>query len=65
MVMKNRRWNREFPQVPYAVHMSVLDALSALEDQEEKKVNRITEITKRDILDLFKNVLEIDDFFCN
>lgn len=38
--MKNRRWNREFPQVPYAVHMSVLDALSALEDQEEKKVNQ-------------------------
>ena len=31
--------------------------------EEEKKVNRITEITKRDILDLFKNGLEIDDFF--
>ena len=26
-------------------------------------MNRITEITKRDILDLFKNGLEIDDFF--
>lgn len=31
--------------------------------EEEKKVNRITEITKRDILNLFKNGLEIDDFF--
>ena len=26
-------------------------------------MNRITEITKRDILDLFQNGLEIDEFF--
>ena len=28
-------------------------------------MNRITEITKRDILDLFQNGLEIDEFFSN
>lgn len=26
-------------------------------------MNRITEITKRDILDLFRNGLEIEEFF--
>ena len=26
-------------------------------------MNRITEITKRDVLDLFQNGLEIDEFF--
>ena len=31
--------------------------------KEENGVNRITEITKRDILDLFQNWLEIDEFF--
>lgn len=30
---------------------------------EEKQVNRITEVTKRDIYNLFKNGLEIDAFF--
>ena len=32
--------------------------------KEENIINRITEITKRDILDLFRVGLEIDDF-CN
>lgn len=31
--------------------------------KEGEKVNCITEITKRDILDLFKNGLEIENFF--
>ena len=31
--------------------------------EEGETVNSITEITKRDILDLFKNGLEIENFF--
>ena len=34
-----------------------------MELQWEEKMKRITEITKRDILDLFRNGLEINEFF--
>lgn len=34
-----------------------------MSEKVEANVNRITEITKRDILDLFRNGLEIEEFF--
>lgn len=36
MVMKNKKWRREFPGVPETVHQSVLHTLSCLKDQEDK-----------------------------
>lgn len=36
MAMKHVNWNQEYPEVPEAVHRSVLDALSSLDEQEEK-----------------------------
>lgn len=41
MVMKHVDWNKEYPEVPDLVHQSVLDALSALEEQEVRKMKRI------------------------
>lgn len=40
MVMKNRKWNREFPQVPDRVHQSVLQTLDCLGNQEDKKMKK-------------------------
>lgn len=36
MAMKHVNWNQEYPEVPEAVHRFVLDALSSLDEQEEK-----------------------------
>ena len=44
-------------------NFSILQAAINLLYKEENIINRITEITKRDILDLFRVGLEIDDFF--
>lgn len=41
MAMKHVDWNKEYPEVPDLVHRSVLDALSALEEQEVRKMKRI------------------------
>lgn len=40
MDMKHVDWNREYPEVPGLVHNSVLNALSALEEQEVRKMKR-------------------------
>lgn len=34
--MKHVNWNQEYPEVPETVHRSVLDALSALDEQEQE-----------------------------
>lgn len=34
--MKNRQWNREFPEVPDSVHQTVLDTLAGLENKRIK-----------------------------
>lgn len=41
MVMKNNKWNHDFPEVPDLVHQKVLSALADLENQEDKKMKTI------------------------
>lgn len=37
--MKNRQWNREFPEVPDQVHQTVLDTLAGLKEQKDEKIH--------------------------
>ncbi|MDE5933364.1 MAG: DUF4179 domain-containing protein [Lachnospiraceae bacterium] len=39
--MKNRNWNREFPEVPEHVHQTVLSTLAGLDNRKVKKVRRM------------------------
>ena len=49
MDMKHVDWNQEYPKVPETVHRSVLDALSAL-DEQEQEVRRMKKAPKKRIL---------------
>lgn len=39
--MKNKKWNREFPEVPEHVHQTVLSTLAGLDERKGKRVNRM------------------------
>lgn len=39
--MKNKKWNREFPEVPEHVHQTVLRTLAGLDERKGKQVNRM------------------------
>lgn len=39
--MKNKKWNREFPDVPEHVHQTVLSTLAGLDERKNKRVNRM------------------------
>lgn len=41
MDMKNKKWNREFPEVPEHVHQTVLSTLAGLDERKGKRVNRM------------------------
>ncbi len=55
--MKNKNWNREFPEVPDTVHESVQKTLAALEDQEDKKVKKKSGIRKKHTVLIFAAVM--------
>lgn len=39
--MKNKKWNRKFPEVPEHVHQTVLSTLAGLDERKGKRVNRM------------------------
>ena len=41
MDMKNKKWNRKFPEVPEHVHQTVLSTLAGLDERKGKRVNRM------------------------